>query len=135
MASYAELDAYARSKGGRLPTEPELRAWLAHAEGDRSDWEGSNTGLKNWCVPSSVTSSKPLALNADMSVLALSHRHPVPAELSRDEGTGRVPGHNGGVWEFVSRILNPKSDCARGAQCLTLSSFPDVDAPRRPPRL
>jgi hypothetical protein len=50
MASYAELDAYARSKGGRLPTEPELRAWLAHAEGDRSDWEGSNTGLKNWCA-------------------------------------------------------------------------------------
>lgn len=87
MASYKELDAVARSKGGRLPTEAELRAWLEHAEGDRVDWEGSNTGLKNW--------------------------HPIPAELSHDEGTGRVPGHNGGVWEFVRRPLRPPLLLAR----------------------
>lgn len=37
----------------------------------------------------------------DFNFIRHSPRHPVPAALSRDEGTGRVPGHNGGVWEFV----------------------------------
>lgn len=50
MASFKELDAYAKSKGGRLPTEPELRAWMECEGGDRTDWEGSNTGLRNWSV-------------------------------------------------------------------------------------
>ena len=49
MASYDELAAFAKSKGGRLPTEPELRAWLdVVPEGDRVEWEGSNVGVKNW---------------------------------------------------------------------------------------
>lgn len=49
MASYDELLAFAKSKGGRLPSESELRAWLdVVVEGDRVEWEGSNVGVKNW---------------------------------------------------------------------------------------
>lgn len=49
MASYDEHLAFAQHKGGRLPTEAELRVWLDQTpEGDKTDWEGSNTGLKNW---------------------------------------------------------------------------------------
>ncbi|CED82772.1 Histidine-specific methyltransferase, SAM-dependent [Phaffia rhodozyma] len=78
MASYDEHLAFAKSRGGRLPTEAELRVWLdKFPEGDRTDWEGSNTGLKNW--------------------------HPVPAEMSYTDSTGlTIPGHNGGVWEWTS---------------------------------
>lgn len=83
MASYDELAAFAESKGGRLPTEPELRAWLdVVEEGDRVEWEGSNVGVKNW--------------------------HPVPAQPSYLSASGeRIPGHNGGVWEWTSTKFAP----------------------------
>jgi len=46
IGSYDELSAYAKSKGGRIPTEHELRLFL-----DRFDVgyeEGANVGFRNW---------------------------------------------------------------------------------------
>jgi len=40
------LDAYAKSKGGRLPTEPELRLFLDMYEVGYEG--GGNVGLRNW---------------------------------------------------------------------------------------
>ena len=48
MASKIEIDAYAKSKGGRLPTEPELRLLWEHPEGPRPASELANVGVKNW---------------------------------------------------------------------------------------
>jgi formylglycine-generating enzyme required for sulfatase activity len=48
QASKIELDAFAKSKGGRLPTEPELRALWDHPDGPRPGGEAANVGFKNW---------------------------------------------------------------------------------------
>lgn len=48
LASYDDLALYAQSKGGRLPTEPELRLFL-----DKYDvgYEGgANVGFRNWHI-------------------------------------------------------------------------------------
>ena len=48
LASKLEIDAYAKSKGGRLPTEPELvRLWEID-EGTRTAGNLANVGLRNW---------------------------------------------------------------------------------------
>jgi formylglycine-generating enzyme required for sulfatase activity len=47
MASYDELLAYAQSKGGRLPTEAELRIWLDRYSSSDAR-EGANVGVRNW---------------------------------------------------------------------------------------
>jgi formylglycine-generating enzyme required for sulfatase activity len=44
QTSYDDLEAYAKSKGGRLPTEPELRLFL-----DKYDiGQDGNVGFRNW---------------------------------------------------------------------------------------
>jgi formylglycine-generating enzyme required for sulfatase activity len=48
MASKIEIEAYAKSKGGRLPTEDELRVLCEHEEGPRPDGESANVAFKNW---------------------------------------------------------------------------------------
>ncbi|PFH46722.1 hypothetical protein AMATHDRAFT_153991 [Amanita thiersii Skay4041] len=76
LTSYDDLTSYARSKGGRLPTEPELRLFL-----DKYDvgFEGgANTGFRNW--------------------------HPTPATMGLDQYQGR--GSNGGVWEWTSTVFD-----------------------------
>ncbi|CAK5265600.1 unnamed protein product [Mycena citricolor] len=46
LTTYDDLKAYARSKGGRLPTEPELRLFLdTHDSGFEG---GGNVGFRNW---------------------------------------------------------------------------------------
>lgn len=66
----------------------------------------------------------------------LPFRHPVPAELSREEDTGRVPGSNGGVWEFV-RAPPLSFAASRHVVVLTSRSFrlPDFHSARGTPRL
>lgn len=48
MASKVEIDAYAKSKGGRMPTEAELRMLWASEEGPKPDGGLANIGFKNW---------------------------------------------------------------------------------------
>ncbi|KAG6895451.1 hypothetical protein C0992_001173 [Termitomyces sp. T32_za158] len=75
LTSHDDLLAYARSKGGRLPTEAELRLFLDTYEVGHEG--GSNTGFRNW--------------------------HPVPATTGLECHDGR--GSNGGVWEWTSTLF------------------------------
>jgi len=72
IASYNDLSTYATVKGGRIPTEPELR--LFHDKFESGYEGGANIGFRNW--------------------------HPVPA-TSGGKQNGQK-GHNGGVWEWTS---------------------------------
>ncbi|EJD07989.1 uncharacterized protein FOMMEDRAFT_73812 [Fomitiporia mediterranea MF3/22] len=46
LASYDQLHAYAKSKGGRIPTEPELRLFLDTYQVGFD--QGANVGFRNW---------------------------------------------------------------------------------------
>ncbi|KAF9268739.1 hypothetical protein L218DRAFT_970017 [Marasmius fiardii PR-910] len=72
LTSYDDLSAYAQAKGGRLPTEPELRLFLDLY--DVGFEGGANVGFRNW--------------------------HPVPATAGLKANAGK--GSNGGVWEWTS---------------------------------
>ncbi|KAL4243691.1 EgtD Methyltransferase Superfamily protein [Abortiporus biennis] len=75
ITSYDNLSTYASVKGGRIPTEPELRLFLDKFE---CGYEGgANMGFRNW--------------------------HPIPATTGGGRNGGR--GHNGGVWEWTSTVL------------------------------
>ncbi|TFK45574.1 hypothetical protein OE88DRAFT_1639743 [Heliocybe sulcata] len=77
LTSYDNLFAYAQSKGGRLPTEPELRLFLDKYEVGYEG--GGNVGFRNW--------------------------HPVPSTMGiMDVDGGR--GSNGGVWEWTSTLFD-----------------------------
>ncbi|KAF9501797.1 hypothetical protein BDN71DRAFT_1500819 [Pleurotus eryngii] len=76
MTAYDDLVRYARWKGGRLPTEPELRLFLDTYEVGHEN--GANVGFRNW--------------------------HPVPATTGLEQYGGR--GSNGGVWEWTSTLFD-----------------------------
>jgi hypothetical protein len=48
MASKLEIEAYAKSVSGRLPTEAELRKLWETEDGPRVDGESANIGFRNW---------------------------------------------------------------------------------------
>ncbi|KZT50868.1 hypothetical protein CALCODRAFT_443939 [Calocera cornea HHB12733] len=79
QTSYDDIAAYAKSKGGRIPTEFELRAFL-----DLTDTGAmANVGFKNW--------------------------HPVPLTGGHTRpywNANENKGHNGGVWEWTSSIMD-----------------------------
>jgi len=72
QVAYDDIAAFAEHKGGRIPTEFELRAFHDLTDGG----EMANVGFKNW--------------------------HPVPPYWNANENKG----HNGGVWEWTSSILD-----------------------------
>ncbi|KAG6919836.1 hypothetical protein DXG01_000341 [Tephrocybe rancida] len=76
LTSYNDLQEYACSKGGRLPTEIELQLFLDMYEVGHAG--GSNTGLRNW--------------------------HPIPATTGLERTNGK--GSNGGVWEWTSTLFD-----------------------------
>ncbi|KAJ7287326.1 C-type lectin protein [Mycena rebaudengoi] len=75
LTAYDDLAAYAKSKGGRLPTEPELRLFLDTY--DVGHEGGANIGFRNW--------------------------HPVPASTGQESEGGR--GSNGGIWEWTTNLF------------------------------
>ncbi|KAG6331966.1 hypothetical protein ID866_7120 [Astraeus odoratus] len=76
ITSYDNLSIYASVKGGRIPTEPELRVFL---DKFASGYEGgANVGFRNW--------------------------HPIPATMGLEKNDGK--GHNGGVWEWTSTVMD-----------------------------
>ncbi|KAF8636197.1 hypothetical protein AX17_003685 [Amanita inopinata Kibby_2008] len=75
LTTYNNLSTYATVKGGRIPTEPELRLFY---DKFASGYEGgANYGFRNW--------------------------HPVPATAGGERNSGK--GSNGGVWEWTSTVL------------------------------
>lgn len=48
QASKIEMEEYVKYKGGRLPTEPELRLLWESEQGPRVVGENANVGVKNW---------------------------------------------------------------------------------------
>ncbi|KIK09297.1 hypothetical protein K443DRAFT_82998 [Laccaria amethystina LaAM-08-1] len=76
LTSYDDLSAYAISKGGRLPTEAELRLFLDTY--DVGHEGGANIGFRNW--------------------------HCVPATTGLEAYDGK--GSNGGVWEWTSTVFD-----------------------------
>jgi formylglycine-generating enzyme required for sulfatase activity len=76
VTSYDDLSIYAIVKGGRLPTEAELRHFYDNF--DSGYVGGANVGFRNW--------------------------HPVPATTGCEKYGGK--GSNGGVWEWTSTLLD-----------------------------
>ncbi|RDX49992.1 hypothetical protein OH76DRAFT_1482793 [Lentinus brumalis] len=75
ITSYDNLSTYASVKGGRIPTEPELRLFFDKFE---CGYEGgANIGFRNW--------------------------HPTPASTGGPKDGGK--SHNGGVWEWTSTVF------------------------------
>ncbi|KAG1742298.1 uncharacterized protein EDB91DRAFT_1279204 [Suillus paluster] len=76
LTCYDNLSVYASVKGGRIPTEPELRVFLDEFSSGYAG--GTNVGFRNW--------------------------YPVPATTGGSKHGGK--GHNGGVWEWTSTVLD-----------------------------
>ncbi len=76
LTAYDDLAAYAKHKGGRIPTEAELRLFLDTYQ--VSYEQGANTGFRHW--------------------------HPLPATAGLDVDGGR--GSNGGAWEWTATALD-----------------------------
>ncbi|PCH37229.1 hypothetical protein WOLCODRAFT_20998 [Wolfiporia cocos MD-104 SS10] len=75
VTSYDNLSTYASVKGGHIPTKPELHLFFDMFQ---CGYEGgTNIGFRN--------------------------RHSVPATMGGEKGGGK--GHNGGVWEWTSIVL------------------------------
>ncbi|VDC01330.1 unnamed protein product [Peniophora sp. CBMAI 1063] len=78
LTDYVSLSTYASVKGGRIPTEPELRLFYDKFE---CGFEGGrNVAFRNW--------------------------HPVPATTGVAGGGKDGRGHNGGVWEWTSTVFD-----------------------------
>ncbi|KAF7799940.1 hypothetical protein EIP86_011183 [Pleurotus ostreatoroseus] len=75
LTAYNDLLLYARSKGGHIPTEYELRLFLDTYQVGYE--EGANIGFRCW--------------------------HPLPATAGMAHQGGK--GSNGGVWEWTSTVL------------------------------
>lgn len=94
MAPYDTLSKYATIKGGRLPTEAELR--LFYDKFELAYDAGANVGFRTWHpVPSVVR----FLLRPLFSLILLSR---ATTGGERDQGKGI----NGGVWEWTSTLMD-----------------------------
>lgn len=95
LTSYDHLLMYATSKGGRLPTEPELRLFLDTY--DVGFAGGANVGFRNWHPIPSV-------INGLDYRSALCSMICTRATTGLEEYEGK--GSNGGVWEWTSTLFD-----------------------------
>ncbi|KAK2464199.1 hypothetical protein APHAL10511_003656 [Amanita phalloides] len=93
LTSYDDLALYAQFKGGRLPTEPELRLFLDLY--DVGYEGGANVGFRHWHAMPLVSGSLDLT-----HVLTIGRR----ATTGLTEYEGR--GSNGGIWEWTSTVFD-----------------------------
>lgn len=95
LASHDGLAAYAAARGGRLPSEAELRRFLDLYDVGYDG--GANVGMRNWhpvpCVLSPFFSP---FYSADFGLIPFDYR----ATMGLPENGGR--GCNGGVWEWTA---------------------------------
>ncbi|KAL1660365.1 C-type lectin protein [Schizophyllum commune] len=103
LTAYDDLAAYAASKGGRLPTEPELRLFLDTYDVGHAG--GANVGFRNW-HPVSATAGLVDAASADnttsATITSYSDTSPTPSDPLPPPGAGS----NGGVWEWTSTLFD-----------------------------
>ena len=96
ITSYNNLSTYATVKGGRLPTEPELRLFYDMFEAGYDG--GSNVGFRNWHpVPYVKSHCSPSSISYQLTYLN-------SATTGGKNNGGR--GTNGGVWEWTSTPLD-----------------------------
>ncbi|KAL1723779.1 C-type lectin protein [Schizophyllum commune] len=105
LTAYDDLAAYAASKGGRLPTEPELRLFLDMYDFGHAG--GANVGFRNW-HPVPATAGLDLATNTTTSALADSTPSATNTNTTASPSTTPPPGagSNGGVWEWTSTLFD-----------------------------
>ncbi|KAL1746203.1 C-type lectin protein [Schizophyllum fasciatum] len=86
LTAYDDLAVYAASKGGRLPTEPELRLFLDTYDAGHAG--GANVGFRNW---------HPVPATAGLHAIA-----PDASDSAAFCTLAPGRGSNGGVWEWTS---------------------------------
>ena len=96
LTAYDDLAAYAASKGGRLPTEPELRLFLDTYDVGHAG--GANVGFRNW-HPVPATAGLDLAAKTSPSN---TNTNTSPSRTTPPPGAGS----NGGVWEWTSTLFD-----------------------------
>ena len=107
LCSYDQLSAYARSKGGRLPTELELRLFLDTY--DVGHEGGANLGFRNWHPVPYVVFIFFLALELGGLMHLVYQSHNRPERIRRQGIKRRSVGVDIYSFRWTRRIVSDES--------------------------